>query len=57
VASTSVEKIRSTAFDIIANPTRRLPNHYRIIHPDGADGFTDGNLQKLAEVFITTTGY
>jgi hypothetical protein len=57
VASTSVEKIRSTAFDIIANPTRKLPNHHRIIHPDGADGFTDENLQKLAAVFVTTTGY
>lgn len=57
VASTSVEKIHSTAFDIIANPTRKLPNHHRIIHPDGADGFTDENLQKLAAVFVTTTGY
>ena len=57
VASNSVEKIRTTAFDIIVNPTRRLPNHHRIIHPDGADGFIDENLQKLAEVFITTTGY
>ena len=57
VASTSVEKIRSTAFEIIANPTRKLPNHHRIIHPDGADGFTDENLQRLAAVFITTAGY
>jgi hypothetical protein len=57
VALTSVEKIHSTAFDIIANPARKLPNHHRIIHSDGGDGFTDENLQKLASVFVTTTEY
>lgn len=57
VGSTSVEKIRSTAFDIIANPTRKLPNHHRIVHPGGASGFNDENLQRLASVFRNTSGY
>jgi hypothetical protein len=57
IGSTSVEKIRSTEFDIIANPTRKLPNHHRIIHPDGASGFNDENLQRLSSVFRNTSGY
>jgi hypothetical protein len=56
VGSTSDEAIRSAGFDVIANPTRKLPNHYRIIHPEGAAGFTDENLTKLASVFTNTTG-
>src|SRR5262245_12266958 len=35
IGSTSVERIRSAGFDIIPNPTRKLPNHHRLIHPDG----------------------
>ncbi|MBI1916949.1 MAG: hypothetical protein HYS12_19750 [Planctomycetes bacterium] len=56
VGSTSEELIRSAGFDIIPNSTKRLPNHYRIIHPDGVAGFTDENLEKLAQVFTNTTG-
>ena len=36
VGTTTEELIRDAGFDIIANPTNRLPNQYRIIHPDGA---------------------
>lgn len=57
VASTSVEKIKSAQFDVIANPTRKLPSHHRIVHPDGVSGFDDENLQKLAKVFTTTSGH
>jgi hypothetical protein len=57
VGSTSVEKIRSVDFDLIANPTRKLPNHHRLIHPDGAVGFNDENLQRLSSVFRNTSGY
>ncbi|MBV9126182.1 MAG: hypothetical protein JO112_22770 [Planctomycetes bacterium] len=57
VGSTTEEAIRSAGFDMIANPTRKLPNHYRIIHPDGVAGFTDENLAKLAAVFTNTTGH
>ena len=57
VGSTTEEAIRSAGFDIIANPTRKLPNHHRIIHPDAAAGFTDENLVRLAGVFTNTTGH
>lgn len=57
VGSTSVAKIRSTEFDIIANPTRKLPNHHRLIHPNGSSGFNDENLKRLSEVFTNTSGY
>lgn len=56
VGSLTAEAIRGAGFDLIANPTRRLPNHHRIIHPQGASGFTDANLARLAEAFENTTG-
>lgn len=56
VGSSTPEAIRAAGFDVIANPTRRLPNHHRLIHPDGAVGFSDANLERLAEAFTTTTG-
>ena len=46
-----VSDIRAAGFDVIHWPTRDLPNHVRIIHPDGADGFNLENRQKLAEKF------
>ena len=54
VGSTTTERIRSVGFDLIPNPTRKLPNHHRIIHPDGVPGFNDVNLQKLSAVFSNT---
>jgi hypothetical protein len=54
VGSTTVEKIRRAGFDIMPNPTRRLPNHHRLIHPDGADGFRDENLKELSGAFTDT---
>jgi hypothetical protein len=57
VGLTSAEKIRSAGFDVIPNPTRKLPNHHRMIHPDGAAGFSDENLQRLSKVFTDTAGH
>ena len=57
VGSPTIEKIRSVGFDMIPNPTRKLPDHHRIIHPDGADGFNDENLSWLSAVFTDTSGY
>ena len=57
IGTTSEELIRSTGFDIVANPTVTLPNHYRIIHPSGVAGFSDENLERLAQVFTNTTGH
>lgn len=55
VGTTTVEKIRAAGFDVIPNPSRRLPNHHRLIHPDGTTGFSDENLRKLSEAFTDTT--
>ena len=57
IASTSEELIRSVGFDIIHVPSKTLPNHYRIIHPDGFAGFNDQNLAQLLQVFVNTTGH
>ena len=57
VGTTSVELIRGCGFDVIAVPTRKLANHYRLVHSDGAAGFTDENLGNLARVFTNTTGH
>jgi hypothetical protein len=53
VGSTSAEKIRAAGFDVVADPSRRLPTHQRLIHPQGAAGFTDESLRLLAEAFTT----
>jgi len=57
ISSTTVDKIRSAGFDVIPNPTRKLPNHYRLIHPDGVAGFNDENLARLSAVFTETSGH
>jgi len=57
IGSTTADKIRSAGFDVIANPTRKLPNHYRLIHPHGVTGFNDGNLARLSAVFTETSGH
>jgi hypothetical protein len=55
VGSTNTAKIREAGFEIIPKPSRRLPNHYRIIHQDGTAGFNDENLKQLAEAFTNVT--
>jgi hypothetical protein len=57
VGSSTTEAIRSAGFDVIAASSRRLPNHHRLIHPEGVAGFTDENLTRLAEAFVNTTGH
>lgn len=57
VGSSSAELIRAAGFDIMEAPSKPLPNHHRIIHPDGAAGFTDENLARLATAFDETTGH
>ena len=57
IGSTTPEAIRRAGFDVISVPSKRLPNHQRIIHPDGVGGFTDENLGRLAEEFVNTTGH
>lgn len=57
ISSTTIDKIRSAGFDVIPNPTKKLPNHYRLIHPDGVAGFNDENLARLSVVFTETSGH
>ena len=57
VGTASVEDIQRVGFDVIPTPSTALPNHYRIVHPDGAAGFDDDNLGRLAEVFRNTEGH
>jgi hypothetical protein len=57
IASTTVDKIRQAGFEVFPNPTKKLPQHYRLIHPEGVAGFTDANLLRLSAVFIETSGH
>jgi hypothetical protein len=56
VASGTADAIRKAGFDVIEDPTNKFPNHARIIHPDGVDGFSDENLKGLSGALGTTTG-
>jgi hypothetical protein len=57
IGSTTVGNIRGVGFDVIPNPTKKLPNHYRLIHPNGVAGFSDENLARLSAVFTETSGH
>jgi hypothetical protein len=57
IGSTTVDKIRQAGFDVYPHPTKKLPNHYRLIHAAGAAGFNDANLARLSTVFTETSGH
>jgi RHS repeat-associated protein len=54
VGSATAEDIRKAGFDAIEWETKRFPNHARVIHPEGAAGFSPENRAKLAEAFKNT---
>ena len=56
IGTTTLEAIRGVGFDLLPNPTRKLPNHHRIVHPEGSAGFHDESLKRLSEVFTDTRG-
>jgi hypothetical protein len=56
VGSATAASIRLAGFDVIRVPSRNLPNHGRVIHPQGVTGFSDANLARLAQCFQDTTG-
>ncbi|WP_230957815.1 RHS repeat-associated core domain-containing protein, partial [Burkholderia diffusa] len=56
VASGTADAVRGAGFDVIEDPTNKFPNHARIIHPSGADGFSNENLERLSEALGKTTG-
>jgi hypothetical protein len=41
VATATAADISAAGFAVIEFPTHTLPNHGRIIHADGIEGFTD----------------
>lgn len=49
VGHATVADIRNAGFDVIINPTRKFPNHGRIVHPDGIAGFENlNNIGRLS---------
>src|SRR5215212_10479456 len=47
VASAKLGDIRAAGFDVIEARSRSLPNHGRLVHPDGWSGFQDATLSTL----------
>jgi len=56
VGTTTAGALREVGFEIVPDPTTRFPNHARLIHPRGIEGFTDENLATLAATFRDTMG-
>ncbi len=56
VGTITATALRAAGFEIMPDPTTRFPNHARLIHPRGAAGFTDENLETLAATFRNTPG-
>jgi hypothetical protein len=56
VGTATAAAIRAAGFEVLPDPTARLPNHGRLVHPGGLAGFTDENLARLAQAFQNTTG-
>lgn len=56
IGSASEAEITWAGFAVIPAPSVALPNHHRIINPEGVAGFSDANLARLAEAFEDTTG-
>lgn len=52
VGAACLSAVRKAGFDLMADPTKRLPNHGRLIHPAGVSGFSPENLAALAAVFV-----
>nr|WP_237397876.1 RHS repeat-associated core domain-containing protein [Gilliamella sp. Lep-s35] len=52
IGEIDAKSIRDAGFDVIHNPTKGIGDaHARLIHPDGADGFSNNNLKKLSDNF------
>lgn len=56
VGTTTVTAIRAAGFDVVPAPTRHFPNHARMVHRDGIQGFTDAALRELSHAFTNTRG-
>jgi hypothetical protein len=56
VGTAMASEVRAAGFDVIMDPTRRFPQHARLIHPQGIAGFTEANLQRLSQCFRDHAG-
>jgi len=56
VGGSSIARVRRAGFDVLADPTKKFPNHARLVHPDGTSGFSDENLRKLFDEFTNVEG-
>jgi hypothetical protein len=54
VGSATEEAIRRAGFDVMPDPSRKFPNHHRLVHTEGIAGFVDANLARLSGVFTDT---
>ncbi len=54
VATATVAGIRIAGFDVLPDSSAKFPNHARVIHSEGAAGFSDANLERLAQAFTNT---
>jgi RHS repeat-associated protein len=57
VGTADVAAIRAAGFDLLPCGSKKLPNHGRIIHPNGVNGFTPANLKRLSRAFVNTNGH
>lgn len=48
---TTLKDVEAAGFKLMPNRTLKFPNHYRIIHPEGAAGFNEQNLRDLSGAF------
>lgn len=55
MGSAQLDDIKKVGFDVMPDPTKKFPNHGRLIHPEGVSGFNDINLAKLSQVFKNTS--
>lgn len=52
ITEIDAKSIREVGFDVIHNPSKGIgDSHARLIHPDGADGFSETNLKKVSDKF------
>jgi hypothetical protein len=56
VGTTTAGRIRQAGFDVTMDATARFSQHARLVHPDGAGGFTQENLEPLAQSFTNHSG-
>jgi hypothetical protein len=56
VGTATAGTIRLAGFDVLKDRSRRFPYHARLIHPAGAEGFTQENLERLAQCFENHSG-